>query len=184
MMHISSCSFISSFFPIELPQSTSLCTTSGWVKGSGSSWECAFPFKHEGAEYNGCVQPSLQDSLSGSHPWCPTVTDVEGSYERFRQKIAKCRPHCKVVCDILFKVSELIDIAFSFIFQDSKGVWLGWIITPVAIVIIHVILITVNNKHIAKTMRAQKALPLLSKQVDLEEFLSRSRDMLPGIQVH
>ena len=62
--------------------------------------------------------------------------------------------------------------------------WLGWIITPVAIIIIHVILITVNNKHIAKTMRAQKALPLLSKQVDLEEFLSRSRDMLPGIQVH
>ena len=60
--------------------------------------------------------------------------------------------------------------------------WLGWIITPVAIIIIHVILIIVNNKQIAKTLRAQKALPQLSKQIDMEEFLSRSRDMLPGIE--
>ena len=71
---------------------TSLCTT--------SSSECVIPFTYEDETYYGCVQPSWQDSLYGKKPWCPTVLDVRGKYDRDSRFTADCRPHCKVVSDM------------------------------------------------------------------------------------
>ena len=62
--------------------------------------------------------------------------------------------------------------------------WLGWIITPITIIAIHMILISINYKHIFKIWKSQRIVPLLSKQIEMEEFLSRCQDMLPGIKAY
>ena len=91
------------FFTVS---STPLCTT--------TSWECVFPFKHEENWYNGCAQPSWQDALYGSQPWCPTVTDSKGSYEGFKPFISECRPHCQVVSGLVHNIKDGACFHFGF----------------------------------------------------------------------
>ena len=72
----------------------------------------------------------------------------------------------------------------AFASQESRGLWEGWFITGVVVIVMHLILISINNKHIIKTWRAQKAFQQSSKLMDMDEILGRCWDMLPGIHTN